>query len=79
MAIPELYFEENYNRFTDQGDIFHEKDYVQDFIKHNLVYCEEAKDFYVPQNATYACKECMKIAQNLIDQNLAAVEREGSN
>lgn len=69
LAIPELYFEETFNRFTDNDVIFHEKDYVKDFIKHNLAYCEEAKDFYVPQQSTYACKECMKIAQNLIEEN----------
>lgn len=64
-----LYFASNYNRVLDRDVNFHEKDYVKDFIKHNLDYCEEAKDFYIPEITTYACKDCMKIAQDYIKQN----------
>lgn len=70
LAIPELYFEQNYMQCSEQDVIFHEQDYVKEFIEHNLVYCEEAKDFYVPQDPNkHCCKDCMKIAQHLIEQN----------
>lgn len=41
---------------------FHKKDYVRDFIKHNLIYCEEAQEFYIPTESPkydYHCKECI--------------------
>lgn len=65
-GIPEMIFEVNYDRKVD-NDV-HEKEYVREFIKSNLMNCEEAKGFYIPENTKYACKCCMKIAQEIIGE-----------
>lgn len=67
LAIPELYFEENFNRDTEYFTDFHGKDYVKEFIEHNLAFCEEAKEFYAAKYPQYNyCKECRAIAQHLL-------------
>lgn len=40
IGIPEMIFEDNYDKKVDKE--FHENEYVRDFIRSNLIHCEEA-------------------------------------
>lgn len=65
-GIPEMIYIDNYDRKVDKDE--HDKEYVREFIKSNVINCEEAIDFYIPNNPTiYTCKSCTKIAQEVID------------
>lgn len=66
-GIPGMIFIHNFDPQVDNDNV-HDKEYTREFIRSNLINCEDAKEFYIPNNQNmFTCKGRIKIAQDVIN------------